>query len=762
MSWFNGFGKKRSENKGFQTQKNTTQLQLETFILEPILTPSGLIDGGDHTQDPFLLDIHTPTLPEVHLAESDQTHTPEIIHIDSDNYHQVTSDVETHPASEVKTDFHTLTETTETHTNILESEHTDVIAVHKVDDLISEHDLQHISFIDNTNVTSTHSESVVENITLHNPSAVNESHDADIVNSATQETTFHTTDEFHTTVDRVSESTGDTDTVYHRLGEDTSATQNHTISDTSVHTDSEIGDLAGTQGKTDTEIAIAQPATEHHIADTQVHSLDATNHSTETAAESSDTDLAIADNSHQSILPDPRSSDPIPHTVEHHTESSPTANNHSTIENVTDNSSKPTNTDSTHSTIENVTDNLPKPTNTPPIVSDHKTDFSSGVFTVGETGEVGVDFLFDGGGYKGELAIFSLKDMENLTPGSSEFIKEAATRALSNSEFGHVIISDITESARFNSHDNSGVYEGVKTFNMSAGDEFGVMLVPNGKVQQVFDNPKVNGSLRPLFSMVAANPNEHSHIGQIADVTGDGNTFVMEDLRVDTGSDRDYNDIIFQVRGATGKAIHLDEVIDPAKDWRTSNMGQALIAYAEPYVTPDPTYDSDLGDIGVGDNSGDSGSILTPDLTISDNHADTSTTNVIDSDNSGSISHPDVANSDNNASTSAPDISHSDNNANTSEKDITNSDNNASAASENVQHSDSSNLDPTTDLSTTTSTNSSSANSVTNVSSVKVTESAIASDTTHTTVTEAVAKVPTVEAPKVVESAIASDTTHTT
>ena len=47
------------------------------------------------------------------------------------------------------------------------------------------------------------------------------------------------------------------------------------------------------------------------------------------------------------------------------------------------------------------------------------------------------------------------------------------------------------------------------------------------------------------FSMVTANPNEAFHVGQIADVTGDGNTFVLEDLRVDTGSDRDYNDMIF-------------------------------------------------------------------------------------------------------------------------------------------------------------------------------------------------------------------------
>jgi hypothetical protein len=53
---------------------------------------------------------------------------------------------------------------------------------------------------------------------------------------------------------------------------------------------------------------------------------------------------------------------------------------------------------------------------------------------------------------------------------------------------------------------------------------------------------------------VEANPGDDAQLGQIVDVTGDGNTFVFEDLRTDRRSDRDYNDLIFQVRGATGEA----------------------------------------------------------------------------------------------------------------------------------------------------------------------------------------------------------------
>jgi subtilisin family serine protease/surface antigen len=220
-------------------------------------------------------------------------------------------------------------------------------------------------------------------------------------------------------------------------------------------------------------------------------------------------------------------------------------------------------------------------------------EFTSGVFTVGDTGEVTIDFLFDGGGYRGELGIFSLDGMSDFKIGSEEFIQEAAERVLSNSVLGYVVISDQTEGAKFSGElgegdSNSGEYLGAKTFIMRAGDRFGFMLVANGRVQQVFDNPGAEGALRPLFSMATANPEDAFHMGQIADVTGNGNTFVMEDLRVDTGSDRDYNDLIFQVRGATGTAIHLDEVIDPARDWRETDLGKEIVAYTEAEIVDTP------------------------------------------------------------------------------------------------------------------------------------------------------------------------------
>ena len=218
--------------------------------------------------------------------------------------------------------------------------------------------------------------------------------------------------------------------------------------------------------------------------------------------------------------------------------------NSSTL-NITDSSQTPTNsinsttvdgtqTSITSTPVQNITQ-LTSPSFT----------FNMGVFKVAETGNVGIDYLFDGGGYEGELGIFSLKGMEKLAQNSDAFITEAARRSVSNSNLGYVVINDATEGARFNGNlpydinHNKGEYQGVKTFTMLPGDTFAFILVPNGaNLQQVANKSATGDDARPLFSLPMANPNGSSMTGQIADVTGAGNTFVMEDLRVDKPGDR--------------------------------------------------------------------------------------------------------------------------------------------------------------------------------------------------------------------------------
>jgi choice-of-anchor C domain-containing protein len=195
-------------------------------------------------------------------------------------------------------------------------------------------------------------------------------------------------------------------------------------------------------------------------------------------------------------------------------------------------------------------------------------------------GRVKFDYQFDGGFYEGELGIFSLSGMEALTSGSPEFIAEASRRILTNSTQGYVVISDSKEGAKFigsmpfDKDWGKGEYQGMKTFFMTPGDTFATMLVPNGTVQS-----SLQYSTRPLFSIASANPNDTSYILPIADATGTGNTFALEDMSA-ASSDGDYNDLIFTVIGARGNAPLLDTVINSAKEWRNTTLGQELIEYA--------------------------------------------------------------------------------------------------------------------------------------------------------------------------------------
>jgi DNA/RNA endonuclease G (NUC1) len=210
-------------------------------------------------------------------------------------------------------------------------------------------------------------------------------------------------------------------------------------------------------------------------------------------------------------------------------------------------------------------------------------------------GQVKFDYQFDGGYYQGELGIFSLSGMEALAPGSPEFIAEAARRVLTNSTEGHIVIRDSIEGSKFTGAMpgegswGSELYQGIKTFNMTPGDTFAVMLVPSGTVQSslqfswLWDLFPEN---RPLFSIADANPNNTSYVLPIADATGTGNTFALEDMSA-ANSDGDYNDLIFKISGATGNAPLLDTVINPDKEWRNTPLGQQLLAEANPSSNSD-------------------------------------------------------------------------------------------------------------------------------------------------------------------------------
>lgn len=212
--------------------------------------------------------------------------------------------------------------------------------------------------------------------------------------------------------------------------------------------------------------------------------------------------------------------------------------------------------------------------------------FNEGVFTVGETGEVTFEYLYDGGWYEGELAIFCLEGMETFEPGSDAFIEEAARRAMSNSELGHILKSDRQHAARFSDKPdwendfNKGEVGGIKTVQMNPSDQFGVMLVKHTTVWEITDASKIwQWGKLPLFSIPEANPDGNPE-GQMVSIEDNG-TYAFEDARVDLEySDRDYNDVIFQIKGAEGVTQSINNFSNPQHDWRETPVGQELLEYS--------------------------------------------------------------------------------------------------------------------------------------------------------------------------------------
>ncbi|WP_226594476.1 DUF4114 domain-containing protein [Microseira wollei] len=65
--------------------------------------------------------------------------------------------------------------------------------------------------------------------------------------------------------------------------------------------------------------------------------------------------------------------------------------------------------------------------------------------------------------------------------------------------------------------------------------------------------------------------------------------FAWEDIPADsTWSDRDYNDLIFQIKGATGAVALLSNHINPTRDWRSTSVGQSINSHIDSQYPPQP------------------------------------------------------------------------------------------------------------------------------------------------------------------------------
>lgn len=222
---------------------------------------------------------------------------------------------------------------------------------------------------------------------------------------------------------------------------------------------------------------------------------------------------------------------------------------------------------------------------------DYAKVLGKGTFVANSKGIVQLDFAYDGGGYVGEMGIYSLKGMTAYQPGSAAYIQEAARRVLTSSSLGYLAISDFTDGAK-NSDKlktdgsfNKGDYKGVQTFKLDPNEQFGIVLIPNATFWEAYNNPNSAGAKRALFSNANANPTQAVNGGaQLADITGESNVFGWEDQRLDGDgkssavSDRDYNDIIFRLIGAESDAVSYKSVVNSAKSIYNDPIYTKIIA----------------------------------------------------------------------------------------------------------------------------------------------------------------------------------------
>jgi hypothetical protein len=214
---------------------------------------------------------------------------------------------------------------------------------------------------------------------------------------------------------------------------------------------------------------------------------------------------------------------------------------------------------------------------------------------------------------------------------------------------------------------------------MTPGDQLGIILVPNGTIQQVYDNPGIGGDKKPLFSMATANSSHAFKPGQIASVANGSSIFVMEDMGIGKGSDADYNDIIFSLKGAIPKVISMDDVIAKNSDWRTSEKGKELIGDAAPQT-----------ETKLEDKKADTTFATNPVETKPENSPATETENPIISENPDSATNPAETKTDSPAvEAENPTVSSNPNSG--TNPDQTKTENSSATETENPTNSDNSN-----------------------------------------------------------------------
>ncbi|MEM8809225.1 MAG: DUF4114 domain-containing protein [Cyanobacteria bacterium P01_G01_bin.38] len=208
----------------------------------------------------------------------------------------------------------------------------------------------------------------------------------------------------------------------------------------------------------------------------------------------------------------------------------------------------------------------------------------TGVFTATD-GTVQIEFLFDGGEANGEIGLYSLNGMDAFVPGSADYTREAARRALSNGPQGAQVFSDVVDGAKFSGQLgepdwNGGSFAGTQSVTLAPGEDFAFILAPNSTLQAIFDKPEQD-KWPALFSIAAANPNGINQFAQLS-----AGVIAIEDVVLGRGSDADFNDVLFKLSGAIGTLTALAQIVDAQQTWFNLPLTQTIIDDTSRAIVP--------------------------------------------------------------------------------------------------------------------------------------------------------------------------------
>lgn len=175
---------------------------------------------------------------------------------------------------------------------------------------------------------------------------------------------------------------------------------------------------------------------------------------------------------------------------------------------------------------------------------------SQTVYQVQGTGAVDLNFRFKGdtGGYSFSFGFYRITASLNAIDVSTDAGKmQYAQQALSSAT---LVFDDLT--------DDPGASA---TISAMGGDVLGFFLIPNNTLANYLADPSAfapdgtAGNPAPLFSVSGVNPGDFDQLlsfSGLSGVTGKAtNLFAWEDLSRYTGSDENFDDLVFTVEGVT-------------------------------------------------------------------------------------------------------------------------------------------------------------------------------------------------------------------